>query len=66
MVFIETAEYSEFKKLYINNKGGYIMLFDEKKGFLGNFQVWQDSEHHNDEYFTLNGDKIYLDNIKEK
>jgi len=66
MQFTEKAEYSSLNNLYVDNKKGYVGLYDNEKGFLGNFEVWHDSEHDNDEYFILNGSKIYLDNIIEK
>lgn len=63
MTFIETAEISTKDNLSIVYKNGYVELHDKVKGFLGYCRVWHDANRQNDEYFDLNGDKIYIDDI---
>ena len=62
---IEFAEISSPENLSIVEKHGYLELYDSVKGFLGYFDIWHDSENENAEYFNLNNNKIYLDEIKQ-
>jgi len=59
---IEYAEISNRENLSIIEKHGYVELYDSVKGFLGYFDIWHDLK--NAEYFNLNDEKIYIDQIK--
>jgi hypothetical protein len=64
--FIEYAEFTDHKSLYFIDKHGYLELHDEIKGFLGNFEIWHDSENENKEYINLNNNKVYIETIAER
>jgi hypothetical protein len=62
---IEHAEISSESNLFYQHKGDVVCLHDDKKGELGWFKVWYDSEMNEREYITLNNSILYLDTIDE-
>ncbi len=66
MIFTENATFSKEDNLFYIDKRSYIELYDTIHGYLGNFEVWHDSQNLNLEYFTLNEKKVYIENISER